>query len=525
LNFTGVSGGLALVSADDPGGLSSQNEEDSRILVHTYANLPVFDPSSALEAKAMVKEAYILSESTRMCVALRPVMRVCHSRAIIPFENYDPADAPSPHWVDDRERYIMSAVEVRELGGIKRPQARHRWLNAKYREIQARFENSPFNSIEDGEGDVALVGCGIGYSYVKEAQAIIGSRLPVFKLCTLPIPIDRTLRFLKGKKRVVVFEELEPVVENLIKTLCQEHRIDVEILGRSGFYPSDGELTVSTVINAVKKAAPSLENTRSPEVRRLSIDIPVRTRTQCVGCAHRALLYSVKRIARKRKGIVFGDIGCHDAGAFKPLELQSTIYCMGSSVPMATGAFFAGEGRPVFSIIGDSTFFHLGINGFINGTYQGATQVVILCDNGTTAMTGFQPHPGSGVNFYGEISSHVDLVKLGESVGATVFTADPYNLDATYETLLEASGTHGLSLVVASKPCFLRASREGVKLFEPLDGVRVDQERCNGCMVCINDFGCPALVYDAAAGKVHIDEISCVKCGLCIHVCKRGAIV
>jgi len=140
-------------------------------------------------------------------------------------------------------------------------------------------------------------------------------------------------------------------------------------------------------------------------------------------------------------------------------------------------------------------------------------------------MTGFQPHPGSGVNFYGEISSHVDLLKLGESVGATVFTVDPYELDATYETLLEASRTDGLSLVVASKPCFLRGSREGIKLFEPLDGVRVEQDRCNGCMVCINDFGCPALVYDAAVGKVHIDEISCVKCGLCINVCKRGAIV
>lgn len=522
LNFTGVAGGLVLISADDPGGLSSQNEEDSRILVHTYANLPVFDPCSAVEAKAMVKEAFDLSEKTKMCFVIRPVMRVCHSRSEIAFNDYDLTGYPEGEWKDDRDRYIMSAVEVRELGGIKRPQVRHRWLNNKYKELTDLFEDSPYNHVEEGEGEIGLVGCGIGYTYIKEAAGRFSKKYPIFKLGTLPIPEKKILAFMEGKKKVIVFEEVEPVVENLLKQLCQEKHVSADIYGRSGFYPSDGELTVQTVLDAVKRADPELKVDEF-KLRKIDIEVPVRTRTQCVGCAHRALLYNIKRVARAKKGIVFGDIGCHDAGAFKPMELQSTIYCMGSSVPMATGAFFAGEKRPVFSMIGDSTLFHLGINGLINAAYQKSNQVVVLGDNSTTAMTGFQPHAGSGVNLHGEIAPKVDLEKLGEAIGVSVHRIDPYDLKNTYKTLKKAVEEDGVSLVIASKPCYLRGSRQGIRFFDPRR-VKVDQEKCNGCMVCISDFGCPALVYEKEEEKVHIDELTCVKCGLCVEVCKRGAI-
>ena len=522
LNFTGIQGGMVLISADDPGGLSSQNEEDSRILVHTYANLPVFDPSNTLEARSMVKDAYELSEKTQMCIVLRPVMRVCHSRSVIPFEDFRPPEAGAG-WQDDRERYIMSAVEVRELGGIKRPQARHRWLNRKYRELVDLFEESPYNQIEPGDGDTGLIGCGLGYTYIKEAALDFDRTYPIMKINTLPIPERKVRSFLQGRKRVIVFEEIEPVVENLVKQLCNDHGLRVEVLGRSGFYASDGELTPQMVIDAVKKADPGLRvRNEIPDIA-LGIDVPVRTRTQCVGCAHRAMLYNIKRVARKYKGIVFGDIGCHDAGSFKPLELQSTIYCMGSSIPMATGAYFAGEKRPVFSIIGDSTFFHLGLNGLINAAYQDAKQVVVLADNGTTAMTGFQPHAGSGVNLHGQPALKVDVRKLGESLGIHVHKANPYDLKATRKTLNKAVEEDGVSLVVVSAPCLLMATRKGEQVFEKRR-VSVDAEKCTGCMVCIKEFGCPALVYDVSEEKVHVDELSCVQCGLCVEVCAKGAV-
>jgi indolepyruvate ferredoxin oxidoreductase alpha subunit len=523
LNFTGVAGGLVLISADDPGGLSSQNEEDSRILVHTYANLPVFDPSSAGEAKAMVKDAYELSEKTQMCFVLRPVMRICHSRAVIDFEDYDPASIPKASWKDDRDRYIMSGVEVRELGGIKRPQVRHRWLNEKYIELAALFEDSPYNHIEEGQGSLGLIGCGIGYTYLKEAEALLGHHFPTLKLCTLPLPEKMVLSFLGDKQTVIVFEEIEPVVQNLIKQLCQDHGLPVKVLGRSGFYPQDGELTIPMILEALKKAQPGLTMKQEIEACRVDLEIPIRTRTQCVGCAYRGLLHVLKRVARRKKGVVFGDIGCHDAGAFKPLELQSTIYCMGSSIPMATGAYFAGLKRPLFAMIGDSTFFHLGLNGLINAAWQGADLVVILCDNGVTAMTGFQPHPGSGMNVYDQPAPQVDLEKLGQAIGVTVRRVNPYDLKETRQALIAASEEKGVSLVISSAPCHLRASRRGEALFEPRP-VRVVAEDCNGCRICITEFGCPALVFDMNREKVSIDELSCVKCGLCAEVCPQEAI-
>ncbi len=523
LNFTGINAGMVLVSADDPGGLSSQNEEDSRILVHTYAGLPVFDPSSAVEAKAMIKDAYRLSEETQLCFVLRPVMRVCHSRSVIDYKDYDGSTFPKAEWIDNRDRYIMSAVEVRELGGIKRPQARHRWLNQKYAELTQLFEESPYNWVEEGEGNLGLIGCGIGYTYIKEAAGNFARDFPILKLGTLPIPQEMVLDFIKDKTRVLIFEEIEPVTENLIKQLALDNGVRIEVLGRSGFYASDGELTIPMVTRAVRKFDPALRLKQEFNPPQLDIDIPVRTRTQCVGCAHRALLYNLKRVARKKKAIVFGDIGCHDAGSFKPMELQSTIYCMGSSVPMATGAHYAGVGRPVISMMGDSTLFHLGLPGLINASYQGSSQVIVLGDNRTTAMTGFQPHAGSGVDLYGAEAPRVNLERLGESLGIKVYTIDPVDLKTSYEVLIEAVDEEGVSLVIASKPCYLRASRQGETFYETRK-VKVDEEKCQGCMICINDFGCPALVYSAESEKVHVDELTCVQCGLCIQVCKPGAI-
>jgi indolepyruvate ferredoxin oxidoreductase alpha subunit len=523
LNFTGVNGGLILISADDPGGLSSQNEQDSRLLVHGYAGLPVFDPCSAAEAKQMTKDAFELSEKTQMCFVLRPVMRVCHSRSVIEFEDYDPEAAPKAKWVDDRDRYIMSAVEVRGMGGIKRPQARHRWLNDKYVELQQIFETLPYNHIEGNGGDIGLIGVGMGYTYLKEAEQNFGKQYPILKLATLPLPKEMVIKFLKGKKSVLVFEEVEPVVENLIKQTALDAGIQLKVLGRSGFYPSDGELTVPMVSGAVQKLDPELKLKQEPVDLDLGMEIPIRTRTQCVGCAHRPLLHNLKRVAKKKKAVVFGDIGCHDAGSFKPLELQSTIYCMGASAPMATGAYFAGEERPVISMMGDSTFFHMGINGLLNATYQGSNQVLVLADNRTTAMTGFQPHAGSGVNVYGQEAHRVDLEKLCESMGAKVHLMDPYDLKQGYKAIKDAVEEEGVSVVLARKGCYLRGSKQGETFFEPKK-VAVDQEACTGCMICVNDFGCPALVYDPDAEKVSIDEIACVKCGLCEQVCKFGAI-
>ncbi len=521
VNFTGIRGGLVLISADDPGGLSSQNEEDTRILVHQYAHLPIFDPCSPQEAKAMVKEAFDLSEKTELVFCLRPVTRVCHARGIIEFEDL-PKDLPVAHYEPDRERFIMSAVEMPKFGGLKRPQIRHRWLNEKQLLLQGIMEESAYNWIEKGEGKIGLVGCGMGYTLIKEAEQYLDQKLPLLKLGTLPLPREKIKGFVQGLEKVVIFEETEPFVEGLFKKIFQEEKIEVEVLGRSGFVPSDGELNVQMILETVAKAAPRVKLAQ-PQVPTLDLHIPIRTRTQCVGCNYRGILNALKQTVRKHKGIVAGDIGCHDAGSFRPMELQSTIYCMGSSVPMGSGMVLAGVNRPVFAFIGDSTFYHNGILGLMNAAYNKINVKVILGENTVTAMTGFQPHPGTGVTLAGEKTTPVNVPKLAESLGISYRVVNPYNIKQCREALEAAVKEEGPSLIVSSMPCYLLSTRRGQKVFEPRE-VRVDPERCNGCMICINDFGCPAISINKEQKKVSIDPMICVGCALCTDVCKRGAI-
>ena len=521
VNFTGIRSGLVLISADDPGGLSSQNEEDTRILVHQYAHLPIFDPCSPQEAKTMIKEAFDLSEKTELVFCLRPVTRVCHARGIIEFEDL-PQDLPAAHYEPDRERFIMSAVEMPKFGGVKRPQIRHRWLNEKQSLLQEIMEGSPYNWAEKGEGKVGWVGCGMGYTLIKEAEQYLNHKLPLLKLGTLPLPWRKIKEFVKGLEKVVIFEETEPFVEGLFKKIFQEEKIAVEVLGRSGFVPSDGELTLQMILETVSKAAPKVK-VAQPEVPTIDVHIPIRTRTQCVGCNYRGILNALKQTVRKYKGIVAGDIGCHDAGSFRPMELQSTIYCMGSSIPMASGMVLSGVNRPVFAFIGDSTFYHNGLLGLMNAANNKINVNVILGENTVTAMTGFQPHPGTGVTLAGEKTTPVNVPKLAESMGISYRVVNPYDIKECRRALEAAVKEEGPSLIVSSMPCYLLSTRRGQKVFEPRE-VRLDPERCNGCMICINDFGCPAISFDKQKKKVAIDPMICVGCALCIDVCKRGAI-
>ena len=518
--FTGVRGGLVLVSADDPNGNSSQNEEDTRIIAHTYAHLPVFDPSSAQEAKDMMKEAFALSEKTELCVVLRPVMRICHSRSLIEVSDEIEPQAKAD-FVDDRKRFVMSAVVEPSEGGAMRPVVRHRWLNEKQKLLGEIVEQSPFNSVEEGEGKVGIVGCGVSYAYVKEAECILGRKYPVLKLCTLPLPRQKVLAFAKGKDTIIVYEELEPVVAKLIKEILFDAGVQVKVLGRDGFVPAESELSTEIVLRTLAAADPTLEY-QAPEPVKLDFPVPARTRTQCIGCGYRGLLHGVKLAARRTKGVVTGDIGCHDAGSFPPLELQSTIYCMGASVPIASGIEDAGFDKPVFSIIGDSTFFHNGMLGFINGLTNKNKVITILCDNRTTAMTGFQPHPGSGQTVRGEDTVRIDTVALAEAMGVEAQVVDPYDIKGVQKALDKAiKSEKGMQLIISRKPCYLLSRRTHEQLFEPRD-VSVDQERCNGCKICIDYFGCPAI--SIVDGKAQINQMSCVKCGMCVEVCKRGAI-
>ncbi len=521
LNFTGVRAGMVLVSADDPGANSSQNEEDTRILIHTYGHLPLFDPATPEEAKAMIREAFELSEKTGSCFVLRPVMRICHSRSII--EAGTPVDiVQTPVFENDRSRFVMSAVSEPKAGGLMRPMWRHRLLNEKQAEFTRYAEESRFNTIEQGEGRTGLVGCGIGYTCIKEAEALLDRKFPVLKLGTLPLPREKVISYIRDLDVVIVFEEVEPVVERMLKQICHEEGLAAKILGRERYLPAEGELTPEMVIEALQKQG--LVESRGTGVSVPQTGAPVRTRTQCIGCPHRGLLSALKQVARKKKAVVTGDIGCYDAGSFPPIELQSTIFCMGSSIPMASGIAKTGIERPVMAVIGDSTFFHNGLLGLVNAVNNRSNITVILCDNATTAMTGFQPHPGSGMNIYKEEIPGLSPEKIGEALGIKTRVVNPYLMEETKAAVTEALDEEGVSLVISRAPCLLLSSRKGEKAIFTPRPVKMDLEKCNGCKICLNDLGCPALHYVAEEKKVHVDFNSCVQCGLCADICRRGAL-
>ncbi len=521
LNFTGVCGGLVLVSADDPGGNSSQNEEDTRILLHTYGHLPVFDPATPAEAKEMIKEAFELSEEMGSCYILRPVMRICHSRSVIQLSAQKKLQRV-PQFVDDRSRFVMSAVSEPRAGGKMRPLWRHALLNQKQADFSRYAEESVFNSIEDGAGPIGFVGCGIGYSYIKEAETVLRRKFPVLKLGTLPLPRQKVLTFLRGLEKVVVFEEIEPVVAGLLRGICSDEGLTVKILGRDQFLPGEGELTTEEVVAAAARLG-LVE--RPAAVKPAAVEAPVRTRTQCIGCSHRGLLSALKQVSRKNKAIVTGDIGCYDAGSFPPIELQSTIFCMGSSIPVASGIAKTGIDRPVVAVIGDSTFFHNGLLGLVGAVSNQSRITVVLCDNRTTAMTGFQPHPGSGENIFQETVPALSPEKIGQALGVKTRIINPYLLEESKTILDQAIREEGVSLVISRAPCYLLSTRRGGQPYFARREVRMVPERCNGCKICINDLGCPALYYMEDENRVAVDLKSCVHCGLCADLCRRGAII
>lgn len=516
VNFTGIKAGLVLISADDPGGLSSQCEEDTRILIHNYAHVPVFDPSSVQEAYEMTKTAYELSEKTELLFALRPVMRINHAGGMVSYSGEVEFAGRKPEFIIDRSRFVMSAVVEKELGGELRPKMRHRWLNNKQDELKAIMEASPFNWLEAAEGEVGFIGCGIGYAFLKEAEQILGKKLPILKLSTLPLPEKKVLEFVKSVKKVVVFEEIEPVVENLIKELCFENKVCLEILGRDTFLPKEGELSTNLILTAIK-AVFAGEAYPAEQAQY----IPARTRTQCVGCSHRGLLTALKTVVAKNGGVVTGDIGCHDAGTFEPMKLQATIYCMGSSIPMAYGIKAAGFDKPTYALIGDSTFYHNGLTGLASAIFNRANVTVVVGYNSTTAMTGFQPHPGSGNNLVQDGLKPMDPGVVAEAMGAKVFRCNPYDVEETIKVLNEATAHEGVKVVVAEALCYLKFGREGKISYTPRQ-VAVDNDVCNGCGLCVRTFGCPAITI--VDKKAVIDTSSCNGCGVCVSVCKRGAI-
>ena len=512
LAYIGVKGGMVVVSADDPGPISSQTEQDTRTFA-SFAKLPVFDPSSPEEAYEMIQEAFEYSEKYNTPVLFRPTTRVCHGCA-----NVEVADTwevkAAEGFVKDTQRWVIFP-RTSYLNHLK--------IEDRNAELSKVFSESKLNWIEGNkEARKGIATGGNSYAYAMEA---IPEEVKVLKIGTpFPFPEELALEFLEGLDEVLVLEELDPVIEKALVFIAGKYHLPVVIKGKLTHDTKNaGENSVESIKADLAKFMPEckelgeaadIANTAESEIAPAP-DLPIRPPVLCAGCPHRASFYAVKQATKGRKAVYSGDIGCYTLGNAKPLDMVDTCLCMGADVTIAQGLHIMEPDTLNFSFIGDSTFFAAGITGVVNAVYNQTDIILIVLDNSTTAMTGHQPHPGTGMTMMGDVVNKVSIEKILEAVGVSkIVKADPLNYKEAKAAVESVLDEKGVRVVIFKSPC--------IAVAKPVKAYQVDVEKCVGCKQCIREIGCPAIVVND--GKVQIEPSLCYGCGLCSQICKFDAI-
>lgn len=495
MSYIGVNGGLAIVSADDPGLSSSQNEQDNRWYA-LHAKVPMLEPSDSQECLDFTRAAFEISEGFDTPVLLRLTTRICHSKSVVETgERIEPS-------VREYERNPAKNAMLPAFARQK-----HHMVEKRLEELREFGESSPFNSVTMAEGsEIGVIASGVGYQYAREA---LGDGASFLKIgFSWPLPRRLIREFASKVKTLWVVEENDPFLETEIRAM------GIPCFGKD-VLPVVDELTPAIVARAVlgKEPAPGREGEVPP---------PNRPPLLCPGCPHRGLFFP---LSKKKDVIVTGDIGCYGLGSMPPLNVGETTICMGAGFSAAIGFQKAGEkaGRneKVFGILGDSTFFHSGITGLIDAVVNKSRGVFVIMDNRITAMTGQQENPGSGRTLSGEETVALDIPKICEACGVkgeNIHVVDPYDLKASAEAVDRAWAAEETSVIVTTRPCALlkdvQKERAGLKC-------SVDEERCVLCGACLK-LGCPAITK--RDGRVVIDRAACNGCGLCVQVCPKNAI-
>jgi indolepyruvate ferredoxin oxidoreductase, alpha subunit len=492
--YTGVTGGLVIMSADDPFAHSSQNEQDTRCYAH-FARVPCLDPASVQEAHDMIPAAFELSEEFGLPVLFRPTTRICHSKGDVAL--HPPAvSTRTAEFHKDPRQYVVIPAHTRVL---------HKKLNEKQPAIRKRLVEKGFNRYEI-RGKTAIIASGIGATYVEE---LLPAGVSFMKIGAYPIDEEWLGEFVRKHEKVLVIEELAPEVEETVRQVAG----CVPVFGKkNGYAPYEGELSPAAVAAIMQKAGILAASPFSPAEP--VQNLPPRPPILCAGCLHRGAFYAIKKVFKD--AIYPSDIGCYTLGL--QLGVVDTTICMGASITVGSGIAHSGEKRDVVCTIGDSTFLHTGIQGLLNAVYNGANMTVVILDNRITAMTGHQPNPNSGQTACGVETPPVSLDALCRACGVTfVETVDPYDMTGMVNVLQEAKKRKGVKVVIAKQLCVITARRTGVKRGRYM----VDREACTGCGTCVR-FGCPAIEF--ADEKAQINEL-CSGCAVCVQLCPVGAIV
>ncbi len=550
LAYIGVKAGMVVMVADDPGPISSQTEQDTRTF-GMFSKLPVFDPSSVEEAYEMIQTAFEVSEKNHTPVIFRSTTRVCHAySSVLVKDKNEYYENDFEGFVKDSDKWVIFprlALKNHKMIEDRLPLLGEELGKLTYNRSAAVKEHIDLSVYSGNDNDKAAltegnrklgIACGgISYAYTCEALMLIMesigntdrdhlSEVSMLKVGTPhPFPEKLALEFLKELDEVLVVEELDPMIERMLLMTAGKYHLKVKIRGKlTGDVNNAGENTVEGVKKSLEfflcgkgsftASESSYKDSKDNETENAP-KLPVRPPVLCAGCPHRASFYAVKKAMQGRKAVFCGDIGCYTLGNAKPLDMVDTCLCMGAGITMAQGFSVVEKDTTCFAFVGDSTFFASGMTGVVNAVYNQHDMVLVVLDNSTTAMTGHQPHPGTGKTMMGDVVDKVSIEKILKAFGLTdVKTVDPLNLSLAVDTIREIADKPGVKAVIFKSPC--------IALFKPEKTMSIVSEKCIGCKKCIKELGCPAITVDE--GKVIIEPSLCTGCGLCAQVCPVSAI-
>ncbi len=498
--YMGVNGGSVIITADEPGQFSSQNEQDNRNYAKA-AKLPMLEPSDSQECKDMIGIAYEISEKYNTPVLFRMTTRVCHSKSVV--EVGERKAVPIKEYVKDGLAHVCVPANAKNW---------RRTVEERMNKLEAYSEATPLNFTEYNNCKIGIITSGICYRYAKE---VFGDKASYLKLgFTNPLPSKTIKDFCSKFDKIYVIEENDPYIEEKVRML------GFNCFGK-GFFPPYGEMLPEVIRG-------SFGMEQAPRVKVDMDKIIRRTPTLCSGCPHRGVFYELG----KRKDIMIsGDIGCYTLGYSKPYSAMDTALCMGASFSLGHGAQkvfnMEGSSKRVVTVLGDSTFFHTGINSLINTIYNNSNTVNIILDNRITGMTGHQENPGTGFTAKGDPASIVDIEATVRALGIKhVKVVDPNNLKEVKSVLDEFLKLDEPSVIITRWPCALKKFSQADKeefAAAYKDICQVDHDKCIGCKLCLKT-GCPSLSFDKMAKKTSIDRFTCLGCQVCAQVCPKKAI-
>lgn len=500
-SYTGVNGGMVLISADEPGMHSSQNEQDNRNYAK-FAKIAMFEPSTSQEAKDMFKEAFEVSEKFDTPVLFRVTTRLCHSKGIV--ECSDRVDVPIKEYVKNPQKNLTVPAHAR----VRRIE-----LEDRMSKLLEYSNNTPLNSYEINDTKIGIVASGMCYTYAKE---VFGDDASYMKLgFTNPMPIDKIKEFASKVDKIYVIEENDEFIEEQLKAN------NIECHGKDVF-PSYGEMTPDVIRKSVfGKMNDTIEYNKDLVVN--------RPPGLCAGCPHRGFFYE---LGKRKNVMVTGDIGCYTLGFAPPYNAMDTVVCMGASLSAGHGAqkvfnMKEGNNMRVVGVLGDSTFFHTGVNSLLDVVYNNGNSISVILDNRITGMTGHQQNPGTGYTLQGDITNEVDIEALVKACGVKhIKTINPNDLSQVKETLDWAFELDEPSVIITRWPCVLKKfSKQDIEEFNnPFTSkCSVDSDKCIGCKLCMRT-GCPAISFKSEQKSVLIDKNQCVGCEVCSQVCPKDAI-